>query len=127
VEIGEIIQSELEHQNMSQRTLAELTNLSTSSLNKVIRGHRSLKDDELRLISKALNVSSDYLLGLTNIRTQLYAGNNNALEVASQIMSTVPNIETLKSDLSDHKKNFLKHGFEAIIRLSEISYPTKKG
>lgn len=50
--------------NMTQ--LSDRTGITAASLSRYVNGQRHARADKLVAISKALNVSVDYLLGLTD-------------------------------------------------------------
>ena len=50
----------------NQRELARRVNLNASVMNRIESGDRAIRDDELVRLAKALGVSTDYLLGITN-------------------------------------------------------------
>ena len=66
--IGENIQYLREEKGMTQKELAERINISYSVMNRIESGERPARDEEIKNIAKALGVSSDYLLGISNIR-----------------------------------------------------------
>jgi len=63
--LGSRIKVLREEMDISQEKLAEILNIDRASLSQIENGKRSVKAEELSLISKALNVSADMLLDLT--------------------------------------------------------------
>ena len=63
---SERLKQSLKDNNMSQMTLAKTIGMSHSVVNNYCTGKREPTLDVLILICKALNESSDYLLGLDN-------------------------------------------------------------
>jgi Predicted transcriptional regulators len=56
--------------NLSQKELCELADISPSQLSRIERGEiKNISGDILVKLAKALNTSTDYILGLTIIRT----------------------------------------------------------
>lgn len=53
---------------LTQKELADKVKINYSVLSRIESGERPARDEEIKCISKVLNVSSDYLLGLTDIR-----------------------------------------------------------
>lgn len=49
--------------NISQKELAKMLNLSTTSMNRIELGDRPLKDEEVARISDIFDISADFLLG----------------------------------------------------------------
>lgn len=66
--VGKRIQSLREEKDMTQKELADKINISYSVMNRIESGERPARDEEIKEIAKALNVSSDYLLGITDIK-----------------------------------------------------------
>ena len=64
--LGRNIQERLDEMGIAQTDLAKATGLSTQRLNNYIRGSRPPDVDSLAKIAKALRVSTDYLLGLSD-------------------------------------------------------------
>jgi len=61
--IGEkIIQLRSTH-NMQQKELADKLEINASVLNRIEKGTRPIRDEEITAIAKIFNVSTDYLLG----------------------------------------------------------------
>ncbi len=65
--IGDIIVTLRTNQGMNQTEFAKKTNISRSVINRIELGTRPVRDDELKLFSRILNVSVDYLLGNTDL------------------------------------------------------------
>lgn len=57
----------LSERQMSQKQLAELTNLTESAVSRYVKGERVPKGAILLNIANALGSSTDYLLGLTEV------------------------------------------------------------
>lgn len=66
--IGKIIQSLREEKDLNQKELADKINISYSVMNRIESGERPARDEEIRKIADVLEVSTDYLLGRTNIK-----------------------------------------------------------
>lgn len=62
--MGERLRKVLKDKNMSQRDLADLTDIDENSISRYITKGRKPSADGLILICKALNISADWLLGL---------------------------------------------------------------
>ncbi len=58
----------LEEHNLTQRKLSTELHIAPSTLNGYLRKNREPDYDTLIKISKYFNVSTDYILGVTNIR-----------------------------------------------------------
>ncbi|HGL5964244.1 helix-turn-helix domain-containing protein [Clostridioides sp. ES-S-0001-03] len=55
-----------ENMNMSQKELSEKANINTSVMNRIESGERAIRDEELIIFSKIFDVSTDYILGLSD-------------------------------------------------------------
>ncbi|AUA23355.1 helix-turn-helix domain-containing protein [Clostridioides difficile] len=55
-----------ENMNMSQKELSEKANINTSVMNRIESGERAIRDDELIVFAKIFDVSTDYILGLSD-------------------------------------------------------------
>lgn len=66
MELGERIQELLDARNMSRKELAEASGLTEAAISRYITGARAPKTISLSAIAKALDVTSDELLG--NVR-----------------------------------------------------------
>ena len=61
--VGKRIAELREAMGMSQLEFANKVHINNSVMNRIEKGIRPIRDDELLAISKCLNVSVDYLLG----------------------------------------------------------------
>ena len=64
VDFGRRVHREMDKNTLSQNDLAEMANLSPSTISAIIKGKRMVTAETLRDIAAALRVSTDYLLGL---------------------------------------------------------------
>ncbi|MCC0633701.1 helix-turn-helix domain-containing protein [Clostridioides sp. ZZV15-6388] len=55
-----------ENMSMSQKELSEKANINTSVMNRIESGERAIRDDELIIFAKIFDVSTDYILGLSD-------------------------------------------------------------
>ncbi|HEB5000172.1 TPA: helix-turn-helix transcriptional regulator [Clostridioides difficile] len=55
-----------ENMNMSQKELSEKAKINTSVMNRIESGERAIRDDELIIFAKIFDVSTDYILGLSD-------------------------------------------------------------
>lgn len=62
------INEEFRRQNLKQNQFTKMIQVDASDFSKYLRGLRVPSLETLMKIAKALNVSIDYLLGLTNVR-----------------------------------------------------------
>lgn len=68
--IGDIIKRLLDENDLTQLELAEKLDINKSVLNRIISGERPARDIEILTIASFFNVSTDYLLELTNNPTE---------------------------------------------------------
>lgn len=66
--IGERLESLLEDWDLTQKQLAQDLHIEASTLNGYIKGKRCPDYDTLICMAEYFDVSTDYLLGLTNTR-----------------------------------------------------------
>ncbi len=66
MELGKRIQELLDARNMSRKELADATGLTEAAISRYITGTRMPKSISLSAIAKALDVTSDELLGNVN-------------------------------------------------------------
>lgn len=64
--IGQRINSALASNNMKQKDLAKILGVTDNTISYYCSGTRTPKVDQLALIAQAMNVTTDYLLGLTD-------------------------------------------------------------
>ena len=72
---SERVRAELSARDMTQRELAKLSGLNEASVSQYINLFRVPRATAIIDIAKALNVSCDYLLGVTNDRRTKVWGN----------------------------------------------------
>lgn len=68
MEIGTRIQELLNERNLTQRELAEVLHLDPNTVNGYIHNRRFPDCETASLIAAYLNISLDYLVGLSNVR-----------------------------------------------------------
>jgi transcriptional regulator with XRE-family HTH domain len=66
--LGEIIKDLREQRGLTQANLAKLLNISPSTIGMWEQNRRSPDNDALKKIADFFNVSTDYLLGRTNLQ-----------------------------------------------------------
>ncbi len=69
--IGEKIVALRRKKDITQTELAKQINISRSVMNRIELGSRAIRDDELRAIAIALEVSTDYLLGNDTLNNKI--------------------------------------------------------
>lgn len=68
MDIGNRIKNLREASNLTQKELADKIQLNHSVLSRIESGERPARDEEIKKIAKALDVSSDYILGITDVK-----------------------------------------------------------
>lgn len=71
VEMGERIKEIRKEKNKSQEQIAKQLGIKQQQYSRYETGKRKLNAEQLYIICKYLNISADYLLGLTQIYTEL--------------------------------------------------------
>lgn len=69
--IGDRILRARKHIDLNQKELCQITGITEASLSRYENNLREPKSDVLKKLAKALNVSSDYLIGLTDERNSV--------------------------------------------------------
>lgn len=85
--------------SISQKELAKKINIDDSTMNKIEKGNRPIRDKELAKIADVLEVSTDYLLGR--------AKNNIADTIAAHIDSNASeeDIKEILAYIEEKEKN----------------------
>ncbi|EAF0357442.1 helix-turn-helix domain-containing protein [Listeria monocytogenes] len=98
--------------SISQKELAKKINIDDSTMNKIEKGNRPIRDKELAKIADVLEVSTDYLLGR--------AKNNIAETIAAHIDSNASE-EDIKEILAYIEEKRKEHVNEEKINITEIA------
>ncbi|EGN3549600.1 helix-turn-helix transcriptional regulator [Listeria monocytogenes] len=98
--------------SISQKELAQKINIDDSTMNKIEKGNRPIRDKELAKIADVLEVSTDYLLGR--------AKNNIADTIAAHIDSNASE-EDIKEILAYIEEKRKEHVNEKEINITEIA------
>ncbi|EAE1649750.1 helix-turn-helix domain-containing protein [Listeria monocytogenes] len=98
--------------SISQKELAKKINIDDSTMNKIEKGNRPIRDKELAKIADVLEVSTDYLLGRVN--------NNIADTIAAHIDSNASE-EDIKEILAYIEEKRKEHANEKEINITEIT------
>ena len=61
--------------NLTQKELSDKIGINQSVLNRIEKGTRPIRDDELKTIADYFNVSTDYLLGRDNLNRNAHLSN----------------------------------------------------
>ena len=94
MEIGKKIQEMLEIKGMSRKELAEASGLTEAAISRYITGSRVPKSISLSAIAKALDVSSDELLG-------------NAVDSCNDVNGAIRLVARNAGNISNAKKKYL--------------------
>ncbi len=68
MDLGSKIRKLREENDISQLEFSKKIKMSNSVLSRIEQGERSVRDDELLAFADFFDVSTDYLLGRTNLR-----------------------------------------------------------
>lgn len=66
-EIGARIQNMIDDRDTTQTALAKQIGVAQTTINGYIKGHHKFPPETLASIARELNISTDYILGLTDI------------------------------------------------------------
>lgn len=66
--LSKLIEYEKEAMNKTQNQIADEIGISTGALSKYLNGNATPKADVLFLLAKYFNVTTDYLLGLSDVK-----------------------------------------------------------
>lgn len=91
----------LSERHMSQKQLADLTNLTESAVSRYVKGDRIPKGAILLNIANALGSSTDYLLGLTDVAHPL--SSEQEIEQAFELIA-----RNAKTMTAEEKEKFAK-------------------
>ncbi|EGL8584024.1 helix-turn-helix transcriptional regulator [Listeria monocytogenes] len=97
---------------ISQKELAKKINIDDSTMNKIEKGNRPIRDKELAKIADVLEVSTDYLLGRVK--------NNIADTIAAHIDSNATE-EDIKEILAYIEEKRKEHANEKEINITEVA------
>ena len=99
--MGNRIRELRKEKHMSLRDLAMELNMSFSNIATIERGDSQLREDTTKLFADYFNVSSDYLLGLSDIRNASQSSQTlNVDSVDVEILNTIKELnEKDKDDL----------------------------
>ncbi|ECL7896736.1 TPA: helix-turn-helix domain-containing protein [Listeria innocua] len=98
--------------SISQKELAQKINIDDSTMNKIEKGNRPIRDKELAKIADVLEVSTDYLLGR--------AKNNIADTIAAHIDADASE-EDIKEILAYIDEKRKEHTHEKDINITETA------
>ncbi|EAC7653686.1 helix-turn-helix transcriptional regulator [Listeria monocytogenes] len=98
--------------SISQKELAKKINIDDSTMNKIEKGNRPIRDKELAKIADVLEVSTDYLLGRVK--------HNIADTIAAHIDSNATE-EDIKEILAYIEEKRKEHANENEINITEIA------
>ncbi|MBC1462127.1 helix-turn-helix transcriptional regulator [Listeria welshimeri] len=98
--------------SISQKELAKKINIDDSTMNKIEKGNRPIRDKELAKIADVLEVSTDYLLGRVK--------NNIADTIAAHIDSNATE-EDIKEILAYIEEKRKEHANEKEITITEVA------
>ncbi len=66
MQIGSLLKREIKQRKVSQRALAQMLHMDTSTLNRKLNGNRTMYLDEFATICSMLNISADRILEKTD-------------------------------------------------------------
>lgn len=120
----ELIDNE-KYAKIPRAEIAKATDCDTSTITKYYNGQRQLSVDSIIKFSKYFNVSSDYLLGLTDTPIMLTSSDDKALRVCCDYMGLSENNVRLLHSYEvgcNMERNFIKFVNDAITNFSHIDF-----
>ena len=113
---GRLIERDLKKRSMTQRSLAEKTNIHYQTINAIIAGKRDLTTEQAIKIEKAMG----YEYGFLSLLQTHYTLRNHRDNELSSLFSGTPNIrKSLFWDTDFDKINWAKHKKAVINRVME--------
>ncbi len=121
---GDRIRNAREDKDILQQELANAINMNVSVLNRIEKGTRPIRDDELIRIARALQVSTDYLLGTSRelARDRGYYHDPEVVSIANE-MKENPDIRVL----FDATRGLKKESIEEVRRFVEFQKAKERG
>lgn len=98
--------------SISQKELAKKINIDDSTMNKIEKGNRPIRDKELAKIADVLEVSTDYLLGRSN---------NSFIDTIAAHIDADASEEDIKEILAYIDEKRKEHVNEEEINITEIA------
>lgn len=131
--IGERIKQSRLEKGIDQLTLCEKLNIEQSTLSNYENGRRTPKPEVIVKIAEVLDVSTDYLLGKTNLRnytdykpTITAKDERNIQRDLEQMMADIDNKKSGPAayggelDLDDYDRELLKGSLEQVLRIIKL-------
>ncbi|SHE84205.1 Helix-turn-helix domain-containing protein [Tissierella praeacuta DSM 18095] len=110
-----------EEKDINQRDFADMIQINNSVLSRIESGERPVRDDEIVRIAEALGVSTDYLLGRTDIKNpedkiknldKLAHKEINSVEDALEIIESQEGLMLKGEMLTDEDKLLLANALQ---------------
>ena len=97
-----------EEQNLKQEDIANLLHVEIAAISKYETGRVPLKEEYIKILSNFFDVSSDYLLGLTDMRITHETGNIEVTEeMVQKELERRGLLDTLNVGLSREEEGLL--------------------
>lgn len=126
---GQRIREIRENRGIFQAELAKMVNISESVMNRIEKGDRAVRDDELKEIAKTLNVSADYLIGRSEnpmlSRTNERDIARNVEEMKRSLENGSLRMSLDGEEITDEVKEFILDQIENTITLAKIKSKEK--
>ena len=108
---GERLKTELDRQGMSLRQFSQKTGITLVTACRYVHSQRTPRATEILKAAKALGVTCDYMLGLTDDPRKTRDGWTKAGFHESQSQSNTEEIcARIKQETIKHNKEYMKHG-----------------
>lgn len=106
--MGNRIRELRKERKLSLRELAEILNMSFSNIATLERGESQLREDTTKIFADFFNVSSDYLLGLSDVRENV-AINNFTEHLEGIDIEILKDIKSLNDKAKEDLKTILQY------------------
>ena len=126
MDIGKRIVHLRELKGWSQREIALRVKLNVSVMNRIESGERPVKDQELADIARALDTTSDYLLGITDNPNQMNEHTKDEKDIAKRMkefrrdLTSSDGLNFSGEPMSDDAKESLIDAMEHIFRQTQL-------
>ena len=126
MDIGKRIVHLRELKGWSQREIALRVKLNASVMNRIESGERPVKDQELADIARALDTTSDYLLGITDNPIQMNEDAKDEKDIAKRMkeftrdLTSSDGLNFSGEPMSDDAKESLIDAMEHIFRQTQL-------
>ena len=106
--IGERINMLCEEKDIKQKELAEIIGVTEATMSRYINDKRTPKGEFAAKMASALGVSTDYIMGVSDIRTPIEDNNKIELKLSPEVETIAAHLEEKAKNITPHKMKMLK-------------------